>query len=80
MECLPSDGAFVVFRRVIRTGRTGRGLADLLLDEAGVSVLARTAFGSIGIGHIRLSYANSRENLSVTLEQMRGVLESIVLR
>jgi aminotransferase len=32
--------------------------------DAGVCVLAGTAFGSVGTDHIRISYANSRENLT----------------
>ena len=36
----------------------------MLLDEAGVACLSGTAFGRYGEGHLRLSYANSRENIA----------------
>ena len=39
-------------------------LADRLLDEAGVALLSGTAFGAAGEGHLRLSYATSRERLA----------------
>ncbi|MGZ6340248.1 MAG: pyridoxal phosphate-dependent aminotransferase [Candidatus Limnocylindrales bacterium] len=74
IECLRPAGAFYVFPRVARTGKTGKELADLLLNEAGVSVLAGTAFGSVGVDHIRLSYANSRQNIALALDKMQAVL------
>ena len=58
VTCLRPKGAFYVFPDVSGTGRTGDELADLLLHEAGVSVLSGTAFGEVGRHHIRLSYAN----------------------
>ena len=38
-----------------------------LLEEAGVAVLAGTAFGAYAEGYLRLSYANSLENLEEAL-------------
>ena len=52
----------------------GANLADRLLYEGGVSVLAGTAFGRTGTDHLRLSYANSRENLARALERIATVL------
>jgi len=74
MRCLEPDGAFYVFPNVSATGATGAQLADRLLNEAGVSVLAGTAFGRVGVDHIRVSYANSRENLSRALERIEAVV------
>ena len=53
---------------------TGAQLADRLLHEAGVCVLAGTAFGGLGTDHIRISYANSRENLREALSRMGALL------
>ncbi len=52
-------------------------LADRLLDEAGVAVLAGSAFGRHGADNLRISYANSRENLALALERMRDFLEAL---
>ncbi len=41
-------------------------------------VLAGTAFGGVGTNHIRISYANSRENLTLALDRIRGVVEPLV--
>jgi aspartate/methionine/tyrosine aminotransferase len=42
-----------------------------VLQEAGVACLAGTAFGAAGEGHLRLSYANSLENLDLAVERIR---------
>ena len=72
VECVTPQGAFYAFPRV--AGRDAGALADLLLEEAGVACLAGTAFGRYGEGHLRFSYANSRENISRALERMEEVL------
>jgi aspartate/methionine/tyrosine aminotransferase len=74
VDCLTPQGAFYAFPRITDTGHPAHALADLLLDEAGVACLAGTAFGGFGEGHLRFSYANSRENISLALERMAHVL------
>jgi aspartate/methionine/tyrosine aminotransferase len=49
---------------------TGAEFAERLLTEADVCVLAGTAFGGVGTEHIRISYANSRENLTEALNRI----------
>ncbi|MCI0345942.1 MAG: pyridoxal phosphate-dependent aminotransferase [Chloroflexi bacterium] len=75
-DCLRPQGAFYVFPDISETGLSGADLADKLLYEAGVCVLAGTAFGGIGGNHIRISYANSRENLSEALHRIRSFVAS----
>jgi aspartate aminotransferase len=80
VECVTPQGAFYAFPRVADTGHPVGALADLLLDEAGVACLAGTAFGQYGEGHLRFSYANSRENITRALERMGEVLAQAVVR
>jgi aspartate aminotransferase len=80
VECVTPQGAFYAFPRVADTGHPVGALADLLLDEAGVACLAGTAFGQYGEGHLRFSYANSRENITRALERMGEVLSRTVVR
>jgi aspartate/methionine/tyrosine aminotransferase len=75
-DCLRPQGAFYVFPDISETGLTGAQLAERLLHEAGVCVLAGTAFGGIGDTHIRISYANSRENLTEALARIRRFVAS----
>jgi aspartate aminotransferase len=78
VRCLVPAGAFYVFPDISATGLTGSELAERLLHEGGVSALAGTAFGRVGRYHLRLSYANSRQNLIIALERMRTVIEPLV--
>jgi aspartate aminotransferase len=77
-DCITPRGAFYAFPRITETGYQADELADLLLEEAGVACLSGTAFGSYGEGHLRLSYANSRENIGLALERMGEVLSRVV--
>ena len=74
VECIAPQGAFYAFPRITGTGHGADDLADLLLNDAGVACLSGTAFGRYGEGHLRLSYANSRENIVRALERMGDVL------
>jgi aspartate/methionine/tyrosine aminotransferase len=67
-------GAFYAFPDISGTGMTGRTFADRILMEAGVSVLSGTAFGQQGVGSLRVSYANSQENLRQALIRISGFL------
>jgi len=78
VDCIAPQGAFYVFPRITDTGYSSDELADLLLEEAGVACLAGTAFGRHGEGHLRLSYANSRENIGLALERMGDVLSRTI--
>jgi aspartate aminotransferase len=70
VSCLPPRGAFYAFPNVAGAPIGAEELADRLLEEAGVAVLAGTAFGAEGADHLRLSYANSQANLGRALERM----------
>lgn len=70
VSCLRPHGAFYVFPNITGTGWDSRKLADYLLEECGVAALSGTAFGQHGEGYLRLSYANSVENLRKALERM----------
>jgi aspartate/methionine/tyrosine aminotransferase len=70
VSCLSPRGAFYVFPNVSDVPIGAEALADRLLEEAGVAVLAGTAFGAEGADHLRLSYANSQANLGRALERM----------
>ncbi len=75
IDCRQPAGAFYVFPDISGTGLDGAAFADRLLTEAGVCVLAGTAFGEVGRDHVRISYANSRENLAEALSRIRTFVE-----
>jgi aspartate/methionine/tyrosine aminotransferase len=74
IACRMPHGAFYAFPNITGTGMSSRAVADLLLQEAGVAVLAGTSFGAFGEGYIRLSYANSRENIQAALDRIARTL------
>ena len=77
VSCVMPRGAFYAFPNVRDVPIAAEELADRLLEETGVAVLAGTAFGQVGRANLRLSYANSPENLERALERMRGLLETV---
>ena len=70
VTCVMPHGAFYTFPNMTSFGRTSAEIADHLLYDAGVCGLAGTSFGKHGEGHLRFSYANSRENLRRALERI----------
>ncbi|MDR5683097.1 MAG: pyridoxal phosphate-dependent aminotransferase [Armatimonadota bacterium] len=70
IRCRPPAGAFYAFPNVSALDPDGRRFADYLLDEAGVAVLAGTAFGEYGRGYLRISYANSLANIQEALRRI----------
>jgi aspartate/methionine/tyrosine aminotransferase len=77
ITCKTPQGAFYVFPNIKQTGWNSKKLADHLLEEAGVAVLSGTSFGEYGEGYIRISYANSIENIKKGLERIEKTLSKI---
>src|SRR5437773_2762920 len=77
ISCRMPHGAFYVFPNVSGLGLgTSAQVADRILDEAGVAVLAGTCFGRGGEGYLRLSYANSLPNLAKAVERIGGWVQN----
>jgi aspartate aminotransferase len=74
VTCKDPGGAFYVFPNISGTGMTATEAQNLFLDKAGVATVAGTSFGSWGEGFVRLSYANSMENIEAALDRMKRVL------
>jgi len=71
VSCLVPEGAFYAFPNISATGLAGEELAERLLEEHGVALLAGSDFGAGGSGHIRLSYAASQAQLREGLSRIR---------
>jgi aspartate aminotransferase len=70
ISCVMPAGAFYAFPNITGTGLKSKELADLLLDKYGVAALSGGSFGKYGEGYLRLSYANSVENIEKALERI----------
>jgi aspartate/methionine/tyrosine aminotransferase len=76
MSCVMPKGAFYAFPNIKRTGWKAKPLANALLDDAGVALIGGPDFGVLGEGYLRLSYANSTENILKALDRMGDFLTS----
>lgn len=74
VSCVVPKGAFYAFPNVSRTGRPAKALASALLDEAGVALIGGPDFGVLGEGYLRLSYANSEENILRAIDRIAEFL------
>jgi aspartate aminotransferase len=70
MACKKPRGAFYVFPNVKSFGMEAKKLADHILQDAGVAVLSGTSFGSYGEGYLRLSFANSVDNINKAMQRI----------
>ena len=77
VSCIKPLGAFYVFPNVSQLPLSCQDLSDYLLEDAGVAVLPGTAFGKYGDGYLRLSYANSLENIQEALARMDSAIARI---
>jgi aspartate/methionine/tyrosine aminotransferase len=76
VSCATPKGAFYAFPNIKRTGWQAKPLANALLDDTGVAVIGGPDFGILGEGYLRLSYANSTENILRALERMGEFLST----
>jgi aspartate/methionine/tyrosine aminotransferase len=76
VSAIVPKGAFYAFPNIRGTGWKAKALASALLEEAGVATIGGPDFGVNGEGYIRLSYANSAENIARALARMAEFLAS----
>jgi aspartate/methionine/tyrosine aminotransferase len=76
ISCATPRGAFYAFPNIKRSGWKAKALASALLEESGVAVIGGPDFGILAEGYMRLSYANSTENIRKALDRMGEFLSS----
>ena len=74
VSCVKPAGAFYAFANVAKTGQSARALETKFLEDGGVATVAGTSFGANGEGFVRVSYANSVENIREAMHRIRQVL------
>jgi aspartate/methionine/tyrosine aminotransferase len=70
-SCVTPKGAFYAFPNISGTGKSAGELQDELLTEARVATVSGTAFGALGEGYIRFSYAESAEKITEALRRVK---------
>lgn len=74
ISCRTPKGAFYAFPNIKDTGWQAKELASALLEKVGVATIGGPDFGILGEGYIRLSYANSAENIEKSIERIGNFL------
>jgi aspartate/methionine/tyrosine aminotransferase len=75
ISCQSPQGAFYAFPNIRGTGMGSNELANLILEKAGVALLPGSSFGEYGEGYLRLSYANSIQNIELGLEKIHSIFK-----
>jgi len=70
ISCCMPEGAFYAFPSIASFGISSAEFSERLLNEAGVAAAGGTAFGVYGEGYMRLSYANSLDNLKIAVDRI----------
>ena len=71
VECVTPPGSFYCFPDISGTGLTSQEFTDKLVVEAGVAVVAGTAFGTQGEGFARITFAISDDDIHEGIERMK---------
>lgn len=77
INCYTPQGCYLVFPNISQTGFTAQQVQTLLLSQAKVAVVPGLPqwFGSRADGHIRLSFATSKEVLEESFSRIKRVLK-----
>ena len=74
IKCSIPKGAFYAFPNIKNTGMTSKQFADKALYDCGVALLPGTSFGEFGEGFIRISFANSIDNIQDGIKRLSTIL------
>ncbi len=77
VTCPEPEGAFYAFPCIEGTGLSSSEFEERAMHEAGVALLSGSGFGEFGEGYVRLSYANSQDNLRRALEQLETFVRGV---
>jgi aspartate aminotransferase len=69
-RCASPQGAFYAFPEIKDTGLNSYDLSMKILENAHVATVPGSAFGSEGEGYLRISYANSTENIENAMDRI----------
>lgn len=76
VSCILPKGAFYAFPNISATGWKAKKLASALLEEAGVALIGGPDFGILGEGYIRVSCANSDDNIEKAMSRVGEFLKT----
>ena len=73
ISCFKPGGAFYAFPNISKTSLSGNRFSEVALNEFGVAVVPGSSFGDSSNNFIRLSYANSIENIEKAIYRLSKI-------
>ena len=73
ISCFEPGGAFYAFPNVSKSGLNGKKFSDIALEQKGVALVPGTSFGDSAENFVRISYANSMENLEKAIYRLSTI-------
>ena len=77
ISCYKPKGSFYVFPNVKKIGKNSETVAHEFLEKAKVVTIPGSTFGPHGEGYLRISYANSVENLREAVKRIKKHIENL---
>lgn len=77
LSCHRPEGAFYAFPSIKNTGLSSMEFSKRLLEKEKVAVVPGTAFGSLGEGYLRISYASNMDKLKEALSRIERFMKTL---
>ncbi len=77
MECFEAEGAFYLYPSIKKFGLSSEEFCERLLYEGRCAIVPGTAFGDVGEGYARISYAYSMRHLEEALTRIGKFLDTL---
>ena len=77
IDCYPAEGAFYLYPHIGNFGLSSEEFCERLLYEGRCAIVPGTAFGEVGEGYARISYAYSMRHLEEALERIGKFLKTL---
>ena len=73
ISCFKTGGAFYAFPNISKSNLNGEKFAEIALNKHGVAIVPGTSFGDSAKNYIRISFANSLENISKAINRIAKI-------
>ena len=73
ITCFKPGGAFYAFPNISKTGLNGKEFSDIALEQKGVALVPGTSFGDKAQNFVRISFANSLDNIKEAIKRISTI-------
>ena len=80
LSCIAPKGAFYCFVNIKKLGMSDEVASNYYINEAGVAMVPGSAFGEYGKGYLRVSFANSYENIEKAMDRIARATEAYLAK